>query len=71
MPVYLSWLEQSTGNRKNRTRTPAQSDASLFPQKDFKFFKIIQLFPSFKSLKLSARTPVGEVSYLIPTLVAS
>ena len=33
------WLEQSTGNRKTRARIPAQSKASFFPQKDFKFFK--------------------------------
>ena len=33
---------QSTGNRKARARIPAQSKASLFPQKDFKFFKMYQ-----------------------------
>ena len=37
--VRLSWLEQSTSNRKTRARIPAQSSASLFPQKDLKFFK--------------------------------
>ena len=33
------WLEQSTGNRKTWARITAQSKASFFPQKDFKFFK--------------------------------
>ena len=33
-----SCLEQSTGNRKTRARIPAQSKASLFPQKVLKFF---------------------------------
>ena len=33
------WLEQLTGNRKTRARIPAQSKASFFPQKDFKFLK--------------------------------
>ena len=35
------WLDQSTGNRKTWARIPAQSKASFFPQKDFKFLKII------------------------------
>ena len=30
---------KSTGNRKTWARIPAQSKASFFPQKDFKFFK--------------------------------
>ena len=34
------WLEQSTGNRKTWARIPAQSKASLFPQKDFKFLSL-------------------------------
>ena len=35
---YLIFLEQSTGNRKTRARIPAQSKASILPQKDFKLF---------------------------------
>ena len=38
-PIYLSWLEQSTGNRRTRTQIPAQSKAFHFPQKDFKLFE--------------------------------
>ena len=34
------WLELSTGNRKTWARITAQSRASIFPQKDFKFFKL-------------------------------
>ena len=38
---------QSTGNRKTWARIPAQSKASFFPQKDFKFFKFeLLLLPS-------------------------
>ena len=32
------------GNRKTQARIPAQSRASFFPQKDFKFFKISCLY---------------------------
>ena len=33
------WLQQSTGNRKTWTRIPAQSKASFFHRKIFKFFE--------------------------------
>ena len=36
------WSEQSTGNRKTWARIPAQSKTSFFPQKDFKFCKLIK-----------------------------
>ena len=54
----MSKLEQATGNRKTRTRIPAQSKASLFPQKDFKFFKfeIIILFPDILSWRELKKT---------------
>ena len=41
-----------------------------FPQKVLKFHKFNQLFPRFKSLKLSARRPIEKVSILIPRFVA-
>ena len=37
--VQLSSLEQLTSNRMTRARIPTQSKASLFPEKDYKFFK--------------------------------
>ena len=37
--IKVSWLVHSTGNRKTRSQIPAHLKASLFPQKDFKFFK--------------------------------
>ena len=65
-----SWIEQSTDNRKTQARIPAQSKASYFPQKDFQFFENYKCLPRFKSFKLSARTPVEKVSYLIPRLMS-
>ena len=63
------WLEQSTSNRNTWVRIPAQSKASFFPQKDFKFLNLnlnlICIYLRYKSLKLSMRTPVGNVSCLI------
>ena len=61
------WSEQSTSNRKTRARIPAQVKASFFPQNDFKFFQFefnLHLL-RYKSLKLSTRTSVGNVSYLM------
>ena len=44
---------QSTGNRKTWARIPAQSKASFFHRKIFKFFKY--LFHEF--------TPMNEINY--------
>ena len=47
-------FEIFTGNRKIRARILAQSIASLFPQKDFQFFKfkiIIKLFFIYTNIK--------------------
>ena len=61
------WLEQSTGNRKTWARIPAQSKASFFHRKisNSSNLKLICMYLRYKSLKLSTRTPVGNVSYLI------
>ena len=38
-PVWLSWLEKLTVNRKSRAQIPAQLKASLSPQKLLKLFE--------------------------------
>ena len=55
------WTEQSTGNQKTWARTPAQSKASFFPQKDFKFFKILNN-PNIRNLKV---VNILELTYVI------
>ena len=61
------WLEQLTGNRKTCARIPAQSKASFFHRKITNSLNLnsICIYLRYKSLKLSTRTPVRNVSYLI------
>ena len=59
--------ENHYGNRKTWARIPAQSKASFFPQKDFKFFKIYSLMKIWflSSFYLNGIKVLRKVSLLI------
>ena len=56
---------------KDLGSNPSAVESVFFPQKDFKFLNLnlnlnlICIYLRYKSLKLSTRTPVGNVSYLM------
>ena len=39
--LYISWLEQSSGNQKTRARIPAQSKRLFFHRKIFNYLEIL------------------------------
>ena len=60
-------LDQSTGNRKTWARVPAHSKVSFRHRKisNSLNLNLICIYLRYKSLKLSTRTLVGNVSFLI------